>query len=109
VTESDTPETLDGSDPAETPAKLRPPTPLEILDRYLPFIAVGAMVVTFLLLPQPFAIALIAIVWLGATRVTSNRKFLGMTLTEALAWSATIVIAILVLALALYALGYSVA
>ena len=67
------------------------------------------MVVTFLLLPQPFAIALIALVWLGATRVTSNRKFLGMTLTEALAWSATIVIAILVLALALYALGYSVA
>ena len=106
MTEPETPDTPDGS---ETPPQLRPPTPLEILDRYLPFIAVGAMVVTFLLLPQPFAIALIGLVWLGATRVTSNRKFLGMTLTEALAWSATIVIAILVLALALYALGVSVA
>jgi len=106
VTESDTP---DAPDAGESPPHLRPPTPLEILDRYLPFIAVGAMVVTFLLLPQPFAIALIGLVWLGATRVTSNRKFLGMTLTEALAWSATIVIAILVLALALYAVGYSVA
>ena len=41
------------------------------------------MVVTFLLLPQPFAIALIGLVWLVATRVTSNRKFLGLTLTEA--------------------------
>jgi hypothetical protein len=103
VTEPDAP------DAPETPPQVRPPTPLEILDRYLPFIAVGAMVVTFLLLPQPFAIALIALVWLGATRVTSNRRFLGMTLTEALAWSATIVIAILVLALVLYALGFSVA
>jgi hypothetical protein len=107
VTESDTPETLDGADPAETPAKLRPPTPLEILDRYLPFVAVGAMVLTFLLLQQ-LAFLLIGLVWLVATRVTSNRKFLGLTLTEALAWSATIVIAILVLALALYALGFSV-
>jgi hypothetical protein len=108
VTESDTPDSPQTSDAAGTPAQLRPPTPLEILDRYLPFIAVGAMVVTFLLLPQPFAIALIGLVWLGATRVTSNRKFLGTTLTEALAWSATIVIAILALALVLYALGYSV-
>jgi len=99
----------DAPDEPETPPHLRPPTPLEILDRYLPFIAVGAMVVTFLLLPQPFAFALIGLVWLGATRVTSNHKFLGLTLTEALAWSATIVIAILVLALALYAVGYSVA
>ena len=64
-------------DAPETPPSRWPPTPLEILDRYLPFIAVGAMVVTFLLLPQPFAIALIGLVWLGATRVTSNHKFLG--------------------------------
>jgi hypothetical protein len=55
------------------------------------------------------AFLLIGLVWLVATRVTSNRKFLGLTLTEALAWSATIVIAILVLELALYAAGYSVA
>jgi hypothetical protein len=81
------------------------PTPLEQLDRFLPFVAVGGMVVTFLVLPQPFAIALIALVWLLATRVTSNRRFLGLTLTEALAWSATIVIAFLVLALALYSIG----
>ena len=67
------------------------------------------MVVTFLLLPSRSRSPLIGLVWLVATRVTSNQKFLGMTLTEALAWSATIVIAILVLALVLYALGVSVA
>ena len=90
---------------ADAPSQLRPPTPLEVLDRYLPFIAVGAMVVTFLLMPQPFAIALIGLVWLLATRLTRNRKFLGLTLTEALAWSATVVIGLFLLGLALYALG----
>jgi len=98
VTEPDAP------DAAETPPQLRPPTPLEILDRYMPVVAVGAMIVTFLAIFQ-FAIPLIGFVWLGATRLTSNRKFLGLTLTEALAWSATIVIGIFLLSLSLYALG----
>jgi hypothetical protein len=89
------------TDPASAPQ----PTPMEVLDRFLPFIAVGAMVVTFLLMPQPFAVAFIGGVWLIATRLTKNRKFLGLTLTEALAWAATIVIGLLVLAFALYSLG----
>ncbi len=86
------------------PRQTRPPTPLEVLDRYLPFLAVSAMVLTFLLIP-PFAIPLIGLVWLVATRLTSNRRFLGLTLTEALAWSATIVIALLAIGFALYVLG----
>jgi len=78
---------------------------MEVLDRYLPIVAVGAMVVTFLLMPQPFAVAFIGGVWLIATRLTKNRRFLGLSLTEALAWAATIVIALLVIAFALYSLG----
>jgi hypothetical protein len=90
------------SEPAPTRTQ---PTATEILDRYLPFIAVGAMVMTFLVMPQPFAVTVIGAVWLVATRLTKNRKFLGLTLTEALAWAATIVIALLVIAFALYSLG----
>jgi hypothetical protein len=100
------------TDPTPTaPAPSRPPqpSPAELFDRFLPFIAVGAMIVSFLLMPQPFAIALIGGIWLGATRVTKNRKFLGLTLTEALAWSATIVIGFLALAFVLYSLGVRVA
>lgn len=88
------------------PAPTRPqPTATDLLDRFLPFIAVGAMVLTFLVMPQPFAVAVIGGIWLVATRLTKNRKFLGLTLTEALAWAATIVIVLLVLAFALYSLG----
>jgi hypothetical protein len=93
---------------APQPANRAPqPTPLELLDRFLPFVAVGGMIVTFLVMPQPFAIGLIGLLWLIATRLTPNRKFLGLTLTEALAWSATIVIGFLALALVLYSLGVS--
>ncbi len=89
------------------PNATRPPqpTPAELFDRFLPFVAVGAMIVSFLIMPQPFAIALIGGIWLVATRISRNRKFLGLTLTEALAWSATIVIGFLGLALILYSLG----
>jgi hypothetical protein len=103
VTEPDDDETPEPATP-DSASQARPPTPLEVLDRYLPYVAVGGMVLTFLLL-QSFAIPLIGLVWLISTRFTSNRKFLGLTLTEALAWSATIVIAIFVLSLALYAMG----
>ena len=91
-------------EPPDGPTQTRPPTPMEVLDRYLPFVAVGAMVLTFLIMP-PFAIPLIGLVWLVATRLSSSRKFLGLTLTQALAWSATVVIGIFVLTLTLYALG----
>ena len=99
------------SEPTATPSPgstSRPPQPTltEVFDRFVPFVAVGGMIVTFLVIQvQPFAIALIALVWLIATRLTPNHKFLGLTLTEALAWSATIVIGFLLLALGLYSLG----
>jgi hypothetical protein len=90
------------TDPAKSPLQ---PTATEVFERYLPFIAVGGMVVTFLVMPQPFAVAFIGGVWLIATRLSRSRTFLGLTLTQALAWAATIVIALLALAFALYTLG----
>jgi hypothetical protein len=88
-------------------AARRQPTTLEAFTRLLPIIAVAAMVFTFLLLPQPFAVAMIGLVWVVATRGGGGRLFLGLTLTQALAWSATIVIAFLLLLTVLYALGAS--
>ena len=82
------------------------PGALDAFERIQPILAIVIMVITFLLLAQPFAVALIATVWLVATRLSAARRFLGLTLTEALAWSATLVIAFLVLALLLYAIGF---
>jgi hypothetical protein len=64
----------------------------ESIDRYLPVIAIIAMVATYLQVPTYFALTFIALVWLLATRVTRNRRFLGLSLTEALAWDATVLI-----------------
>jgi hypothetical protein len=91
----------------EPPMREPQPQPgaLDAFERIQPILAVVIMVITFLLLAQPFAVALIATVWLVATRLSAARRFLGLTLTEALAWSATLVIAFLVLALLLYAIG----
>lgn len=93
--------------PAGTPSAARPVQPgiADAFERIQPILAIVIMVTTFLLLPQPFAVALIGLVWLGTTRISRGRRFLGLTLTEALAWAATIVIAFLCLALALYSLG----
>ena len=74
----------------------------DAFDRFQPVIAVGAMVATFLLMPQAFAVSIIALVWVIATRVTRDRRFLGLSLTEALAWAATLVIVFLSLAIVLY-------
>lgn len=91
----------------EPPVRESQPQPgaLDAFERIQPILAVVIMVITFLLLAQPFAVALIATVWLLATRLSAARRFLGLTLTEALAWSATLVIAFLVLALLIYAIG----
>ena len=80
----------------------RGPSPSETFDRFQPALAISVMAVTFLLMPQAFAVALIALVWVVATRVFRARRFMGLTLTEALAWAATLVIAFLGLALVLY-------
>ena len=86
-----------------TPPTTEPRTPpSDLFDRFQPVIAVGAMVATFLLMPQAFAVSIIALVWVIATRVTRNRRFLGLSLTEALAWAATLVIVFLCLAIVLY-------
>jgi hypothetical protein len=86
-----------------TPPTTEPRTPpSDLFDRFQPVIAVGAMVATFLLMPQAFAVSIIALVWVIATRVTRDRRFLGLSLTEALAWAATLVIVFLCLAIVLY-------
>lgn len=96
----------DGPSPRPSPIR-RQPTTLEAFTRLLPIIAVAAMIFTFLLLPQPFAVAMIGFVWVVATRGGGGRRFLGLTLTQALAWAATIVIGFLVLLTVLYAFGAS--
>jgi hypothetical protein len=88
-----------------TPPTTEPRTPpSDLFDRFQPIIAVGAMVATFLLMPQSFAVTFIALVWVIATRVTRDHRFLGLSLTEALAWAAMLVIVFLCLAIVLYAL-----
>ena len=86
-----------------TPPTTEPRTPpSDLFDRFQPVIAVGAMVATFMLMPQAFAVSIIALVWVIATRVTRDHRFLGFSLTEALAWAATLVIVFLCLAIVLY-------
>jgi hypothetical protein len=70
-------------------------------DRYLPVIAIIAMVATYLQVAPYFALTFIALVWLLATRVTKNHRFLGLSLTEGLAWAATCLIFLFLAALAL--------
>jgi hypothetical protein len=77
-----------------------PPRPgrtfgLEAIDRYLPVVAIIGMVATYLQVAADFALIVIALVWLVATRLTRSRRFLGLTLTEALAWDATVLIFLL--------------
>jgi len=99
VTTPDDPTVLEPSDEETT----SPPPPargrglgLEAVERYLPVVAVIAMVATYLQVPADFALILIAAVWLVATRITRSRRFLGLTLTEALAWDATVLIFLLI-------------
>ena len=68
---------------------------LDAIERYLPAVAVIGMVATYLQVPPEFALIFIALVWLIATRLTRSRRFLGLTLTEALAWDATALIFLL--------------
>jgi len=72
---------------------------MDAFERIQPIIAISAMIVTFLLLQAALAVAFIGLVWLITTRISRTRRFLGLTLTEALAWASTIVIAFVVLAI----------
>jgi hypothetical protein len=66
---------------------------LETIERYLPIVAVAGMIATYLQVQNAYdALILIAGVWLIATRIAKSRRFLGLTLTEALAWDATVLI-----------------
>jgi hypothetical protein len=78
---------------AEPPSRTGPsaPPPLSI-DRYLPILAIVAMLGTFVVLPPTIAMTLIGAIWLAGTRLTRDRRLLGLSLTEALAWAATIAI-----------------
>jgi hypothetical protein len=62
------------------------------LSRYQSVAAIVIMIATFVLIQPTFAITIVAAAWLVGTRVTSTRRMLGLSLTEALAWSATIFI-----------------
>jgi hypothetical protein len=106
---TETPEPLGGPEPGpripSSPGAARRPGALDAFEQIQPILAVVVMVITFLLLAQPFAVTLIALVWVIATRLSRSRRFLGLTLTEALAWSATLVVVFLVLAIVLFSLG----
>jgi hypothetical protein len=66
---------------------------LESIQRYLPVVAIAGMIATYLEVANAYiALTLIAVVWLIATRIASSRRFLGLSLTEALAWDATVLI-----------------
>lgn len=101
-TDDDTDDVTDDAS-ARTPAAPRA-TALDAWTRLQPGLALIAMIGTFLSMPQSFAVALIALVWVISTRLSRDRTFLGLTLTQALAWSATLVIAFLALAFLVYAL-----
>ena len=106
---SDTPDPLAAPEPAPrtraNPDPVRRAGALDAFEQIQPILAVVVMVITFLLLAQPFAVTLIALVWVIATRLSRSRRFLGLTLTEALAWSATLVVVFLALAIVLFSLG----
>jgi hypothetical protein len=77
------------------------PTATEAFERIQPIIAVSAMIVTFLLLQPPLAVTFIGLVWVTVTRISRGRRFLGLTLTEALAWAATVYIGFVVVVIVL--------
>ena len=95
----------DGSVPA-SPTPPDPRQPLSI-DRYLPFLAIATMIGTFVVLPPSFAMTMIAVIWLVGTRISPGRRLLGLSLTEALAWLATIAIVEFVAILILYVVSGS--
>jgi hypothetical protein len=102
TTEALAPEPADAETAVAEPTEEEAPPPtrgrslgLEAIDRYLPAVAVIGMVATYLQVAADFALIVIALVWLVATRLTRSRRFLGLTLTEALAWDATVLIFLL--------------
>jgi hypothetical protein len=95
----------DEESPDESPAGTttpRPPDGPDLMARYAPFLAIGAMIATFIVLPPGFALTLIGAIWLGLTRGLGRDRILSLTLTEALAWAAAIAIVEFLAALALF-------
>src|SRR3954471_228690 len=90
------PVTEPGAPEAPTPARA-PRLAMDALDRYLPVIAIIAMVATYLQIRSDIALIIIGGVWLIATRITRSHRFLGLSLTEGLAWAATILIALILI------------
>ena len=77
----------------------------ESLDRWLRVLAVAAMIATFLILPPSYAMTLVALIWLVGTRMSASRRLLGLTLTEALAWVATVAIVAFLSLVLIFVLG----
>lgn len=105
------------STPTSTPTPTTPDEPTEpprrwasfATGRSFPIIAVVAMVGLYVLVLPGFALTFIAAAWLIGTRVNPARTLLGLTLTEALAWAATIAIFEFLAALLLYLASANVA
>ena len=85
----------------KTPLSQPQPTTIEAFERLQPIIAVSAMIVTFLLLQPPLGVTFVGLVWLITTRLSRRRRFFGLTLTEALAWSAAVYIGFVTLVIVL--------
>ena len=105
MTTPDDPTILDPSDDDVAPPRRigRPRSlGLDAIQRYLPILAVAGMVATYLEVANAYlALTIIGAVWLIATRIASSRRFLGLTLTEGLAWDATVLILLFIAALVL--------
>ena len=77
----------------------------ESLDRWLRVLAIAAMIATFLVLPPSYAMTLVALIWVVGTRMSASRRLLGLTLTEALAWVATVAIVAFLSLVVVFVLG----
>jgi hypothetical protein len=68
-------------------------------------LAIAGMIGSFVALNAYIAMILIAAIWLVGTRVNRSRRLLGLSLTEALAWAATVFIFEFVAVVILFALA----
>jgi low affinity Fe/Cu permease len=92
-------------DPQATDTSAAAGPPPRSFDRFLPVTAIAVMVGTFVTMNPFVAMSLIAAVWLIGTRINRSRRLLGFSLTEALAWAATIAIVEFLAIVVLYLLS----
>jgi hypothetical protein len=99
---------LNDQEPAIEPPIVHGPAsgpPPPSVDRFLPVLAIAGMIGSFVALNEYVAMILIAAIWLVGTRINHSRRLLGLSLTEALAWAATLFIFEFLAVVILFALG----